>query len=134
MYALQEAHRAGPVGPGSTSGIGSSRGSWSANGWIIAATGTSHSDARREVLGTFHVDMRTYLGDEFPGKAHVCAVVQSGSVKGGGRTLVYGYEVRGGQRWVLSRQGHVRLILPFLSVGLDSVNWRRYLVGVYSRT
>lgn len=96
--------------------------------------GTSHSDARREVLGTFHVDMRTYLGDEFPGKTHVWSIEQSRSVEDGERTLVYSYEVRGGQRWVLSRQGHVRLILPFLSVGLDGVNRRRYLVGVYSRT
>lgn len=28
--------------------------------------GISHSDASRDVLGTFHVDIRTNLGEEFP--------------------------------------------------------------------
>lgn len=32
----------------------------------MAARGMPQSDARRDVLGTFQVDTRIYLGDEFP--------------------------------------------------------------------
>lgn len=68
MYPLHRSHRAGPICPVSTRGTCSSRGSWSAKGWIIAAIGTSQSEARRDVLGMFQVVMRTYRGDELPGQ------------------------------------------------------------------
>ena len=71
MYPLHRAHLGGPDGPVSTSGMGSSRWSWSAKGCIIAAMGISQSDARREVLGTFQVDMRTNFGEELPGQAYI---------------------------------------------------------------
>ena len=66
MYPLHVAQRAGPVSPQSTSGTSSSCGSRSAKGWKMAARGISHSAASCDVLGIFHVDTRTNLGDELP--------------------------------------------------------------------
>ena len=66
MYPLHLSQRAGPAGSVSTSGTGSSRGSRSAKGWMTAAMGISQSDASREVLGMFHVDMRMNRGEVLP--------------------------------------------------------------------
>ena len=52
--------------PVSTRGTGSSPGLRSAKGWIVAEIGISHSEAKRELLGMFHVDMRMNFGVELP--------------------------------------------------------------------
>ena len=125
-YPLHLLHRGGPPST-STSGIGSSSGSSSANGWITAARGIPHSPARREVLGTFHVETRMNLGDEFPKAQFSQSMTEDWTMC---ETLVYGYEVAGAKRWMLPRESRVCFVCPVMPVQLDGIDWGRYLIGI----
>lgn len=65
-YPLHFAHRGGPFGPKSTTGMSSSRGSKSANGCTTTDRGIAQSLARRELDGTFQVVTRINRGEELP--------------------------------------------------------------------
>jgi hypothetical protein len=65
-YPRQPEHRAGPDSEVGTSGTGSSRGSRSANGWRIIASGTSQSRTSFEDEGTAHVVGRANFGFALP--------------------------------------------------------------------